>query len=646
MLFSGQKTPDRPPVLEVIHQNVCQEISGGVPKPTQYRQKAMRQLVPLISTRTVFYLSAIAVVALLASRSIPTTHANRNRPSGHVLARLNTSAAPPAALTLIVNTLGDQADASPADGICDTNSGTTGDQCTLRAAIQGANATVGSDSITFSLPANSTIVLITGLPDISDHVTLTGPGPASLTVTRSTAGGTPDFRIFKIGVGKTVSISGMTISGGRAPVADSDGGGIMVQQLADVTLTSVQVTGNASANASLSRAGFGGGIWNDGVLKLINCTISNNVTGKGGFGGPSNGGDGGGIYNAAHGTLTILSSTLTGNDTGVGVFNGSLNDRNGNGAGINNSSGGSASIINSTITNNVTGTASGSIRGQGGGIMSQGQLQLSNCTVTNNTAVNTTGGGILASGSPAGIRNTMVANNIGGSSPDLAGVFNSQDYNLFKNTSGASFTNSGTHDIIGQDPALASLANNGGPTQTRLPLPGSPVINAGNPANLPPDTFDLNNNGNTTEPLPVDQRGFERVAETKVDIGAVETNYSAPVLFVEEGTNRLAAVDSVTFVRGPFRVLSEVNFSADKHTRILFFTSNLGMTQPDTSILTVEAGGMPLEVEAVGRQPNSSGLDISYVVVKLADGLPVGNIPLTVTLRGSRSFSGTIGIAP
>src|SRR2546430_3876306 len=59
-----------------------------------------------------------------------------------------------------------------------------------------------------------------------------------------------------------------------------------------------------------------------------------------------------------------------------------------------------------------------------------------------------------------------------------------------------------------------------------MPLPSSPAINAGNPANLPPDTYDLDNDGDTAEPLPVDQRGFARLVGFNFDLGAVETNYA------------------------------------------------------------------------------------------------------------------------
>jgi hypothetical protein len=60
---------------------------------------------------------------------------------------------------------------------------------------------------------------------------------------------------------------------------------------------------------------------------------------------------------------------------------------------------------------------------------------------------------------------------------------------------------------------LGALANNGGPTDTHLPDPGSPLVDAGDPA------------GCTDEkggPLLADQRGVTRPQGSRCDIGAVE----------------------------------------------------------------------------------------------------------------------------
>ena len=120
-----------------------------------------------------------------------------------------------------------------------------------------------------------------------------------------------------------------------------------------------------------------------------------------------------------------------------------------------------------------------------------------------------------------------------------------------------------------------------------------------------------------------------------------------PTIFVEEGTNKAAALDSVTQVRGPFSILNPHNFSADGHTRVMLFTSNLRLTQPDASVLSVQANGILLTVENVGTVSGVQGLDASYIIVRLPDGLPSGSLPLTVTLRGvPSSNTPTLEISP
>jgi hypothetical protein len=82
-------------------------------------------------------------------------------------------------------------------------------------------------------------------------------------------------------------------------------------------------------------------------------------------------------------------------------------------------------------------------------------------------------------------------------------------------------------DLVGTlanpfDPQLGPLADNGGPTMTRRPQIGSPVINRGDKTVLPLDDDDLDGDTITTEPLPIDQRGTVRVLGANLDIGAVE----------------------------------------------------------------------------------------------------------------------------
>lgn len=104
-----------------------------------------------------------------------------------------------------VNTFNvDAVDFDLTDDLCDINAATEGDQCTLRAAVQQANATPGGDEITF---AAATPIVLTipggggatnGDLDITDTLTirgiLDGEGNPLITIRNSV----PNERIFDI----------------------------------------------------------------------------------------------------------------------------------------------------------------------------------------------------------------------------------------------------------------------------------------------------------------------------------------------------------------------------------------------------------------------------------------------------------------
>ena len=130
------------------------------------------------------------------------------------------------------------------------------------------------------------------------------------------------------------------------------------------------------------------------------------------------------------------------------------------------------------------------------------------------------------------------------------------------------------------------------------------------------------------------------------DVGGIKLNwaeascaFATPTIITEDGaTTKAVAIDSVTFLRGPFSVTGANNFSSDQHTRVILFTSpNLGLTVPDPATLTVQAGGTLLTVENVGTLTGVAGLDASYIVVRLPTGLGTGDRPLTVTFHGVTS---------
>ena len=53
-----------------------------------------------------------------------------------------------------VNSTGNAQDISTGDGVCDTDAGTVGDQCTLRAAIEQANNDAAKDEVQFNIPTS------------------------------------------------------------------------------------------------------------------------------------------------------------------------------------------------------------------------------------------------------------------------------------------------------------------------------------------------------------------------------------------------------------------------------------------------------------------------------------------------------------
>jgi CSLREA domain-containing protein len=89
-----------------------------------------------------------------------------------------------AASTFTVNSTADVVDANPGNGLCDTGNLVGSDpECTLRAAVQEANALAGTDTI--NLPAGTYTLTIggtgedvaaTGDLDITADVTITGAG--------------------------------------------------------------------------------------------------------------------------------------------------------------------------------------------------------------------------------------------------------------------------------------------------------------------------------------------------------------------------------------------------------------------------------------------------------------------------------------
>ena len=113
------------------------------------------------------------------------------------------------AAVFTVNTNVDLPDANPGNGVCETAPGNGA--CTLRAAIQEANALAGVDQI-FCRPNTYLLTVVSEL-GITDSLTITGGG-ASTTIIDGNKSVRPNSRVLVIGSGVTVNISGVTIRNG------------------------------------------------------------------------------------------------------------------------------------------------------------------------------------------------------------------------------------------------------------------------------------------------------------------------------------------------------------------------------------------------------------------------------------------------
>jgi hypothetical protein len=370
------------------------------------------------------------------------------------------------------------------NALTDTGAG-SGPAGDLRYCI--TNATSGNDTIAFSV--TGTINLETALPQLNTSVAIQGPGAGLLTVERDAASVT-DFGIFVVGSAATVQISALTMARGTAHGIANAG-----------TLTLDVCTLSKNVNP----IGDGGGVYSTGALTVIDSTISDNAA----FGSSYADTFGGGIE-VAFGTLTLSNSTISNNDVyGGSVFSedswspwlgqGTWVGANGYGGGLAIWQG-TASIDHCTIADNYAAGGYGDPGNQGLGV----------------------GGGIVVV-SRGQIHDTILADNYADIGLDLCGGFTSLGNNLVGNSGGG--TGYAATDVLGIDPQLGPLQDNGGPTQTMALLAGSPAVNAGD---------------NTGAPA-YDQRGpgFARIFGGAIDIGAFEAQTPSPPAVVIADVSQL-----------------------------------------------------------------------------------------------------------
>lgn len=443
------------------------------------------------------------------------------------------------------------------------NTGDIGNR-TLRDALTTGNgfgnvALAAGDNIEFSISGN--ITLSSAIAWGADGVTLDGSGQNVVI-----DGGSSD-RIFDISA-NNATLKNLTIQNGSVA---GNGGGIRHTGTGQLTLENTTITQNRLGGSGSYE---GGGVFSNGSVSVSNSTITDNVvasagaTQKGGgisvnnssssltiqnstiarniVNGASYAHRGGGVY--ARGSVTIEGSTIANNQSkgdGGGVYGvGNIaiidstilgNTAFSNGGGAFTSSGSPLTVTNSTVSGNEA-------KGSGGGLNSAGSITLTNATIAFNTAnsdnVSGTdqgnGGGVFSTLGDTNhmIRNTIIANNrdLNGTdtSPDFFGRFgslSSVQNSLITDTrqmGNITLTTGVNGNIIGQDPQLQPLANNGGATQTHALAATSPARNSGNNS--------LAIDPSTGLALTTDQTGAARIIDGVVDIGAYEQRDITPAV--------------------------------------------------------------------------------------------------------------------
>jgi hypothetical protein len=455
--------------------------------------------------------------------------------------------------TFIVDTFNDVVD--PGDGVT-----------SLREAVSQANSLAGEDRIELSA---GTYFLTRSAPnesnnafgdlDVRDDLVIVGSGAGVTTIDASTLA-TRD-RIFEVLAARIsrftrFSLDGVTLTGGVANQIDSlsdRGGGIFVDRQATAVIANSNFIGNSARfGATLNKEGNGGAIYSEGTLTVDNCRFENNTaTGVGGAIG----------INGSNLPATIRGSTFIGNRAG---FGGAVRHTQ------------SLVVENSTFVGNVARHADG-VRGQGGAIESSGgSLTLTNVTISGNDAISgggvfssattnsrlnhvtiafntaTFGGGwhTLAGAGVARVENSIIARNTAAADANGHDVFHpfnssfpsytitSLGFNLIGSPTGSSGWVA--TDLVGVDPLLDVLADNGGPTWTHALLNGSPAGDAANP--------------NST--LTTDQRGELRPRDVngdavfRADIGAFEVQVVWPPIVVTGGPYGVSEGGSVVLNAG------------------------------------------------------------------------------------------------
>lgn len=302
------------------------------------------------------------------------------------------------------------------------------DPTTLRGAIAAAEASPGADVITLQGGTTYSLTNAEGDLDITTDITIEGNGA---TIDASGLGD----RAFQVSATGDLTISDVTVTGGRpadAPSAAGGGSGGAFLNAGTLSISDSVLDDNSAERAGGAIEASAGS-----STTLVETDLTNNATGAA----PGNGG---GLHLTGAGTVSITGGTVSGNTAAA------------EGGGLWNSGAGTMTVDGTTITGN---TASGATADQGGGGLFQeaggGTLTVRNASITDNVANGAagSGGGILNDQSTVIVESSTLSGNTsvraGGGVEANIGTTNLTDVTLDGNSTGGAPGNGGGLHITG-----------------------------------------------------------------------------------------------------------------------------------------------------------------------------------------------------
>ncbi|GAA2076273.1 hypothetical protein GCM10009840_08290 [Pseudolysinimonas kribbensis] len=368
-------------------------------------------------------------------------------------------------------------------------------------ADSGDTIHIGAGSYDESVQIRMSLTLLGAGTSGASRTSVTGDGAdAGITIDGTDTDGAPDVTIGSLDVSHVAGASGVSVDAATlvleaSTVVDNDEEGLRVTGTsASATVQDSSVSGNldegilveGDASAHLVRSSVddnarGGVVVLNGSATIDTSTLDGNL-------------GAGTVAAAASATVAVTDSTISNTDP----FSDGVPDYYG--AAVLVLPGGAATVTGSTLDGNT---------GQGVLVLETGTASVSASTIAGtepgqDDAIPSGGATKTGQGGSLTLTATIVGDNV---APNCSGTVGDGGYNL-SDTASCGF--SATGSISGGTASLANLAENGGPTKTRLPAKTGDAVDR-----IPSGTAGCASDA-------TDQRGEPRLQGSGCDIGAVE----------------------------------------------------------------------------------------------------------------------------